>query len=252
MNVNQLVKWMTGAVILLVALIGAGGFILSYGALLSIGISNGMPADWRGYIWPLLTDAGLIVFSLSLLTAQVTRQKVSGWVVVVGALSVASIIFNVSHAGLINNVYYNYGLKFVVNAWPPIMLIAVVEALRHLLKTVIDRQGMVVTMSTLSQEKDALESQKAALAAQVKALKEKLAEQQERSTRPSPAELKDAKKARLEKLKNLKKEGITSKAELARMTEVSEATIARDLAELKQLEPVTVNGNGHKNGKVKL
>ena len=251
MNVNKLVKWMTSAVILLVALIGTGSFILSYGALLSIGISNGMPADWRGYIWPLLTDAGLIVFSLSLLTAQVTRQRVSGWVLVVGALSLASMVFNVAHAGLIDHPWYHIGLKVVVNIWPALMLIAVVEALRHLLKTVIDRQGMVVTMTTLSQEKEALEGQKADLAAQVKALKRQLAEQQEKATRPSPAELKEAKQARLKEVEKLQKEGVKSKSELARLTGVSEATITRDLAELKQLEPVTVNGNGHKNGKVK-
>ncbi len=241
MNVNKTVKWMTISVIILVTLIGAGGFILSYGALLAIGIQNGMPGDWRGFIWPLLTDMGLVVFTLALLTAQVTRQKVGWWVIGVGGMSLASMAFNVSHANLIDDPTYRTALTVVVNVWPPLMLVLTTEALRHLLKTVIDRAGMVVTMTELGNQKSDLERQRETLERQKTALQNEVAKlrqaQTELASRPDDAhtiadERERQTRERREKILEAVKAGTKSVSKLATLVDASETTIRRDLQSL--------------------
>lgn len=227
MNVNRIVKSMTVSVIVLVTLIGVGGFILSYGALHAIGIENGMPSDWRGYIWPLLTDFGLIVFTLALLTAQVTQQRVWLWTVGVTFLALASMAYNVAHAELAEKTVYQIVLTVAVTVWPPLMLVLTTEALRHLLKTVIDRAGMVVTMTTLSSQKQSLENELSKLRRSQTELRERIERQQNEQAQEFDrhAVVIDRRESILADLKT----GSIGIAELARKYNISEATARRDV-----------------------
>lgn len=241
MNTSTTVKWMTVAVIALVLGIGGGAFILSYNALHQVGVGNGMPADWRGYIWPLLTDAGLTVFTLALLVAQITRQRTGWWVSGVVFLSLASMAYNVAHAPLASKTPAQMALTITVNIWPSLLLVMTTEALRHLVKVIIDRAGMVVTMTELgkqvadlNEQKADLERQRVTLKKQRESLEVQVTELQKQMTVKADDKIdtKDVINNRRGKLLTLIQEGVTSKAEQARLLEVSEATVTRDLVAL--------------------
>lgn len=247
MNVNRTIKYLTITVTLLVTIIAGLAFILSYGALHAVGIANGMPTDWRGDLWPLLTDVALTASTLALLIAQVTRQPMRGWVAGVIFLAGASMLYNVAHAPLSGKEPLQVILVVAVNVWPPLMLVLTTEALRHIVKVVIDRQGMVVTMGELGREVAVLESQVAELkqaaarrgeeARQAKeAERRRLDAERGEDTKPDPDEQRRLAQERRGRLKAAKKEGITSISELARLEGVSETTIRRDL--------ISINGKG--------
>jgi DNA-binding CsgD family transcriptional regulator len=252
MNTNQVTKYLTGSVIATVVLIGSGAFILSFTALHAIGIQNGMPPDWRGYIWPLLTDAGLVVFSVGLLLAQITRQPTRGWQLAMWALSLASMLYNVAHAPLGDRVgWVALTLAVAVNIWPALILVTATEALRHVLKTLIDRAGMVVTMTELGAQRELLERQKLDLHRQVADLTHRLHVQAQTPEAPrlSKEEQSLVTSQRREQVLHLLGEGL-SQGRISRELGVDISTIKRDVAAL-QKQGRYQSGKLVRNGRVK-
>lgn len=143
---TRIVNSLTAAVTLLVFAIGAGAFVLSYDALYATGLSNGIPAG-KAWIWPLLIDAPLIVFTLALLVSQIMRQAVSLWAGLVILYTLATIGFNLSHA-------LATPLGWTVAIVAPVGLLLTTEALRHLAKTIITRQAVTATLAELNGQVD--------------------------------------------------------------------------------------------------
>lgn len=141
---NRIVNTLTALVAFMVLLIGAGAFTLSYDALYATGIANGMPTS-KAWIWPLLIDTPLVVFTLALLTFQLLRESIRLWAGLVILFTLATIVFNLSHA-------QNTWLGWTVATVAPVGLLLTTEALRHLARTIIDRKAANQSLSELSRE----------------------------------------------------------------------------------------------------
>lgn len=141
---TRIVNTLTAAVGLLVLLIGAGAFVLSYDALYATGLANGIPTG-KAWIWPLLIDGPLVVFTLALLAAQLTRQGIKLWAGLVILYTLATVGFNLSHA-------QPSPLGWTVAIVAPVGLLLTTEALRHLAKNIIERQAAVGSLAELSNQ----------------------------------------------------------------------------------------------------
>jgi len=166
----KLVTWLTLTVAALTTAIAIGAFTLSYDALYAIGLAYGVKAS-IAWLWPLLIDLPLIVFTLAMLVAQLTRQSIKLWAGLVMLYTLATIAFNIAHA-------QQSALGWLVAIVAPVGLLLSTEALRHLARGTIERQAAVITLQELTHEVntrraelDTLTRQAAALTAQVDTLK---------------------------------------------------------------------------------
>lgn len=148
---TRIVNSLTATVAMMVLLIGAGAFVLSYDALYFTGLNNGVPSA-KAWIWPLLIDAPLIVFTLALLVSQIMRQSAKLWAALVILYTLATVGFNLSHA-------QQSPLGWTVAIVAPVGLLLTTEALRHLAKTIIERQAIVSSMAELISHRDNLANQ---------------------------------------------------------------------------------------------
>jgi len=159
---------LTGLVAIIVLAIGAGAFVLSYDALHAVALQNGqLPA--KAWIWPLLIDAPLVVFTLGLLVAQITRQPVKFWAGLVILYTLATIAFNLSHAP-------SSTLGWAVAVVAPAGLLLTTEALRHLAKGIIERSAHVASLAELISQQAAAQTELNRLAEQAERDKIKAAD----------------------------------------------------------------------------
>ncbi len=154
----KIITALTLAVTALTAAIAAGAFVLSYQALHTTGLNNGIPAN-LAYIWPLLIDAPLVVFTLALLAAQLMRQSARLWAGLVILYTAATIFFNISHA-------QPSPMGWLVAIVAPVGLLLTTEALRHLAKMTIERQAAIETLAELRLQAEVMRGELSQLAEQ--------------------------------------------------------------------------------------
>lgn len=109
-------------VVIAVMLIALGSFALSYAALVELAAANGVRGR-LAYVWPLIVDVSVVVFTAAILVAQLQRRGarlVIGLTVFYGGVTIAG---NVLHAPVT-------ALGWFVAALPPLSLIAATEVLR--------------------------------------------------------------------------------------------------------------------------
>lgn len=238
---TRIVNTLTGTVALMVLLIGAGAFVLSYDALYATGAAHGLPPS-KAWIWPLLIDAPLIVFTLALLVSQIMRHSAKLWAGLVGLYTLATVAFNLSHA-------QPSPLGWTVAVVAPVGLLLTTEALRHLAKTIIERQAVVSTLAELSFMKDTLTADLDRLNGQIEQTTAKLEQArsdlkavqiQQKSV--SIAEMNAAKLAKMNQRRadvlTLAQQGMTPPA-IADELQVSVSTVKRDLTALNGKVEVT-------------
>jgi hypothetical protein len=244
---DKLVTWLTLTVAALTGAIALGAFTLSYDALYAIGLAYGVKAS-IGWLWPLL-----IVFTLAMLTAQLTRQSVKLWAGLVMLYTLATIAFNLAHA-------QQTALGWLVAIVAPVGLLLSTEALRHLARGTIERQAIVITLQELTaqathkaQEVDTLTRQATALALQVDALK---ADKQVLNFRENTPKINtdldtlnaarlDAKQERLNTLlAHLAANPQANLTEAAQVVSVSRQTVGAYVNELTQAGKLYRNGHG--------
>jgi hypothetical protein len=126
---------------LLVFLVALGSFALSYSALQDMAIRNGI-TGWLSYIWPLLIDFSLIVFSLAVVNAYLHSEKTWKQWSLVGIYTIATIGFNVAHAP--NNLQAQ-----IVAAIAPVSLFFSFEILMAQLKNTVKRSDIVKSVKEL-------------------------------------------------------------------------------------------------------
>lgn len=144
---TRIVNSLTGIVTLLVFSIGAGAFVLSYDALYATGQTHGSFVPGKVWIFPLLIDAPLVVFTLALLVSQILRQSVKLWAGLVILYTLATIGFNLSHA-------QPTPLGWTIAIVAPVGLLLTTEALRHLAKNIIERQAVIDTLAEMLSKVD--------------------------------------------------------------------------------------------------
>lgn len=141
---NKYIAWLTSILVFLVAL---GSFVLSYNALYDVAIQNGI-APKLAFIWPLLVDFSLVVFSLAVVTAHLYSESTRKQWLLVAIYTIATVLFNCLHAP--DNL-----LARVIATVPPVSLFFSFELLMQQLKNSIDRkqeQAIVAGYDTALQQ----------------------------------------------------------------------------------------------------
>ena len=143
-------KYIAPVTSILVLIIAAMSFVLSYHALQTLSAANGMPY-YLSLIWPLLIDFSLVVFSLCVVTAHVHGDSTWRQWSLVGVSTVATCVYNYLHAP---NTLIAQSIAVV----PPIMLFFSFELLMMQLKNSIKRQSVTQVLTDkveqLTQEVD--------------------------------------------------------------------------------------------------
>jgi hypothetical protein len=126
---------------LLVFLLAAGAFVLSYATLWDTALAYGLPPR-LAWIWPLLVDFALIVFSLAVVRASLYNERTWWPWLMVALYTVATVAFNILHAPA------NLTAQ-VVAVVAPLSLFLSFETLMAMLKSEFRRKQMVQPLEEL-------------------------------------------------------------------------------------------------------
>jgi hypothetical protein len=227
----RLLSTVTG---ILVALLAAGAFALSFDALQKLAHDHGVSMGLT-WIWPLILDGAIVVFSLSVLRASLFRESVVYPMGLVACATAASLAFNVAHAE-------EGTLAKLMAAVPPLALFASFELVVRQIRSEVERGGCLASLSELFLQMDAMSQQRDNLAGQI----EKLSVQKEtlklgirQAKSASVHELldkaneakEDRIRQRVELVAELAGQG-KSPMEIASVAGVSPKTVKRDMARL--------------------
>ncbi len=251
-NATTRIFWIVTVAVVLIAL---GSFALSYTALVGLATSNGV-AGSLAYIWPLIVDMSVIVFTGAILVSQLQRRGARLAISLTGFYGFVTIAGNLLHAP--GNV-----LGWFVAALPPLSLIFATEMLRAMAHHSILERSAIVTLRELNtqvnarrQEIDALTRQVDAKQQQVNALANEMntlkadknlltfEENSPKVDTLNAARL-DAKQARVNSLLDyLTRNPHASLTEAAPVVGVSRQTVGAYVNELAQAGRLHKNGNG--------
>ena len=113
------------AVAVAVVLIALGSFTLSFMALKDLAAANGAPVH-LAFIWPLIVDVSVIVFTAAILVSQLQRRGAKLAIGLTIFYAVVSIMGNVMHAP-------GNPLGWFIAIIPPLSLIFATEMLRAMI-----------------------------------------------------------------------------------------------------------------------
>lgn len=139
MKADKIIFW---AVTLAVVAIAAGSFALSFNALHDLAQQNGQPAR-LAWIWPVIVDVSVIVYTLSILAAQLQRRPARLPIALVAGYGLVTIAGNILHAP-------GTAAGYFVAMLPPLSLILATEALRVMARHQIERGHTVATLGKLA------------------------------------------------------------------------------------------------------
>ena len=153
------VRFLSVSTGLLVALLAAGAFALSFDALNHLAEENGVTAGLT-WVWPLVLDGAIVVFSLSALRASLHREPIGYPMALVVIATGASVVFNVAHApsGL---------LAHTMAAVPPIFLFLSFELLMRQLRAEVERSAKLASLEELAAQVDKMEAVRFRLSSQI-------------------------------------------------------------------------------------
>lgn len=141
---TKLIAWLTALLVLLVAMMS---FALSYYSLQAVALANGVPIT-LSYIWPLLIDFSLIVFSVTTVSASLHRESTWKQWTLTGAYTIATIGFNTLHA--YPEMLPILVTKVLVTCVPPLSLFFSFELLMSQLGNSVKRMELSATTTQLS------------------------------------------------------------------------------------------------------
>lgn len=130
--------WIVG---LAVAMIAASSFALSFTALYELASSNGIPLH-LGWIWPLIVDVSMVIYTAAILVAQVQRRGAKLPIALSVFYGLVTITGNLLHAPATL-------LGWFVAALPPISLILGSEVLRTMGHHIILQQASEANLKEL-------------------------------------------------------------------------------------------------------
>lgn len=138
---NGVISFVTGFLILLIAV---GSFALSYNNLHQTALDHGIGSN-LAYIWPLLIDFALVVFSLAVVQSNLNNEPAYRRWLMVALYTIATIAFNVYHAPA------NIAAQ-IVAVVAPVTLFLSFETLMAMLKNGVIKRNLVASLSQLKQE----------------------------------------------------------------------------------------------------
>lgn len=128
----------------LVFLLAVGAFVLSYAALWDTALSYGVPSA-LAWLWPLLVDGAIVVFSLAVVRNGLLGEKtVWPWALVI-LFTVGTIVLNGIHS---DGRYVSIAVAVVA----PIALVLAFETSMAMLKSDVKRAGLVLSIAEIEQE----------------------------------------------------------------------------------------------------
>ena len=93
-RVNTVISLVSGGLVLFLA---GSAFLLSFDALQSLAVAAGI-SESRAWLYPAIIDGSIIIFSLSVLRANLNREAVLYPWTLVSIFTLLSIILNITHA----------------------------------------------------------------------------------------------------------------------------------------------------------
>lgn len=219
----------------LVAVLAAGAFALSFDSLQQLAHEHGVSAGLT-WVWPLVLDGAIAVFSLSVLRCSLHREKARYEMSLVVCATVASLAFNMLHA-------QDGSVAKLMGAVPPLALFASFELVVRQIRSEVERTACLTSRSELSsqlehlsQQRDTLEGQVQQLSARRDSLKLELRQAKSASVHELLDKANEAKedkiRQRIELVAELAGHGKTP-VEIASVVGVSAKTVKRDMARLK-------------------
>lgn len=128
----------------LVFLLAVGAFVLSYAALWDTALSYGVPSA-LAWLWPLLVDGAIVVFSLAVVRNGLLGEKtVWPWALVI-LFTVGTIVLNGIHS---DGRYVSIAVAVVA----PIALVLAFETSMAMLKSDVKRAGLVLSIAEIEAE----------------------------------------------------------------------------------------------------
>jgi len=229
------VRFLSASTGVLVALLAAGAFALSFDALKRLADENGVSPGLT-WVWPLVLDGAIVAFSLSALRASLHREPVAYPMALVVIATSTSVVFNVAHApsGI---------LAHTMAAVPPVFLFLSFELLMRQLRGEVERRSVIASLESLADEAKRAEAARAQLSKQIEALRdERKAIKSERAAAMAATVqelLDEANRSKQEKIRARRAqvaelaERSLSVGEISSLLHVSPKTIRRDLEALE-------------------
>lgn len=132
MNARKTINRLFWFVALAVCLIGLGSFALSFMALYALASDNGQPPG-LAWIWPLIVDMSIVIYTAAILVAQLQRRPAKLPIGLTIFYAIVTVAGNILHAPATP-------LGWFVASLPPLSLIFGTELLRTMGHYII-RQG---------------------------------------------------------------------------------------------------------------
>lgn len=140
--------WVNRIAITLVSLLAIGAFVLSYNALHEVAKSHNIPAK-LAWIWPLLIDGSIVVFSIAVVRASLLRESARWpWGLVI-VFTVGTIFFNVLHFVPIPNPKF---VSVTIAIIAPVGLVLAFETVMGMLKSNVARKEAVQSIAEIEAE----------------------------------------------------------------------------------------------------
>lgn len=136
---TKTIAWITGGLTFLLAL---SSFILSFNALTDLAAKNGISIP---YLFPLVVEAGVIIFSLNALYRSLTGESAKWqWALIISSSLLAG-CFNVAHAG-------NDLLSRVMSAMPSLFLLLSFETFVSQIKHAVQHSSAIQSLEQVTEE----------------------------------------------------------------------------------------------------
>lgn len=131
---------LVGVAIALSAILTGLAFALSYAHLQSIADTNGLPVEWRSWMWPATVDLFIVIGDVLTVAALLSgRPPLRGLLVTSGG-TLASIAVNVSGVGA-----HRPAMEYVIAAVPPVAAQVAFSVIMWQLHELISRATPVTT-----------------------------------------------------------------------------------------------------------
>jgi hypothetical protein len=147
-NVTNWVTWVNRIAVFLVSLLAIGAFALSYNALYGVASSHGIPGG-LAYVWPLLIDGAIVVFSISVVRASLLRERAWWpWALVI-VFTAGTVFFNILHFVPINRPLL---VSITIAIIAPVGLVLAFETVMGMLKSNVARREFVQSIAQIEAE----------------------------------------------------------------------------------------------------
>ncbi|HEX9925323.1 MAG TPA: DUF2637 domain-containing protein [Anaerolineae bacterium] len=239
---HKLISTIAAALVSLLALLA---FVLSYSSLQHMAAVHGV-GPWLSYLWPLLLDFAMIVFSLAILRANLRQESARyPWTLAIAfaGLATAGNVLDIEAMAAALGIPPII-IAAAVKALAPVALVLAFELLMSMLKAEIKRADVTASINDLADQRDTLtgtiadlETEAGTLAGKVGALRAELGALRKEKKQTYTGASDETKAEAAEIVRNVPH---ISGAELGRRLGKSER-LGRRLK--KELEPV-VNHNG--------